>query len=194
MLTRHAVRSVLTVLAVGLAVAVLAPIPRFAGAPAAAAVPGDPLDPGQPPLVGAPNRVRLDIDRLMPRVVTSGTRSILVRGRVRNVGDRPISNVVVRLQLGERLDSQDAIQAALVHPPDANVALSDFTPVSRQLAPREEAPFAMRVRIGAGTGELPITERGIYPLLVNVNGRPEYGGQARVGSLDMLLPARSAPG
>lgn len=184
---RHVLRSVLVVLAAGLAVAMLAPVGP------ALAEPGDPLDPG-PSALRAANRVSLEIATLTPRVVTSDTRSITIRGKLRNIGDRPITNVELRMQLGERLDSQEAIQTALVHPPDAAVALSDFTPVTRRLAPRADADFAMRVDIGTAPGQLPLTERGIFPLLLNANGTPEYGGQARVGSLDMLLPVRSVPG
>lgn len=180
-------RRILSLLVAGLAVLALLPF-----APAAAS----PVDAGDAAIDAAPNRVHLQVSELTPRVVTAETRDLVLRGRITNTSDRKISRIEIRLQLGERLHSPRAVQSALLNPPDTDAGKSPFRPVSRGLAPGQSTPVAVRVPLGpaGGPGALPVDEHGIYPLLVNINGTPEYGGAARVGSLDMLLPVRSVPG
>ncbi|WP_425584530.1 DUF6049 family protein [Tomitella cavernea] len=43
------------------------------------------------------------------------------------------------------------------------------------------------------TRSLEIAEPGVYPLLVNVNGTPDYGGRARLDDARFLLPVLSLP-
>jgi hypothetical protein len=180
----------------GLLVATLAALALLPFAVPVSASPIDPPGPGDATLGGDENRVHLEVSELTPRVVTAQTDDIVLRGRITNTGDRPISRIDVRLQLGERLRSPQAMQNALLSPPETEAGKSPFKPVARALQPGQSAGLAVRVPLGAagGPGALPITERGVYPLLVNINGTPEYGGAARVGSLDMLLPVRSVPG
>lgn len=47
---------------------------------------------------------------------------------------------------------------------------------------------------GTEPTSLEIEQPGIYPILANVNGRPDYGGQARLAALSTLLPVLGVPG
>src|SRR5206468_608699 len=57
----------------------------------------------------------------------------------------------------------------------------------------QSAPVALAIPL-RGYHSLGITERGVYPLLINVNGRPDYGGKARLAALSVLLPVLDPPG
>ena len=51
----------------------------------------------------------------------------------------------------------------------------------------------MNVPISGPSG-LAITKPGVYPMLININGIPDYGRQARLATDAVLLPVRSVPG
>jgi hypothetical protein len=132
----------------------------------------------------------LHLDEFSPQVVRAGRSTITLAGRVRNVAQRNISGVAIRLQVGPRLASAQAVFRALNGPVRTARAASAFTTVARKLRPGQSAHFSERVPVGT----LGLGKAGLYPLLVNVNGQPAYSGRARLASLSMLLPVRSAPG
>ncbi|MCP2332990.1 DUF6049 family protein [Actinoalloteichus caeruleus] len=137
----------------------------------------------------------LSVSETTPRVVTpDGPPELVVTGRIHNVSDRNLSNVVVRLQRGEPVTSADAARAALDGTAPTDTAASPFVPVVESLAPGDSADFSVRAPLAGGDGTLGISQPGSYPLLVNANGQPDYGGDARLAATSMLLPVVGAPG
>jgi hypothetical protein len=147
--------------------------------------------PGQ----NAPARLRLDIEALTPRVVTADTESVTVTGKVVNIGDRPLFDLELRLERGKPLESEDAVRRALREPTDAEFVQPWFTPIVDELGENESKPFTLTVPVrGTGNTALQIDQPGIYPVLANINGRPQDGGRARLVALSTLLPVLGVPG
>jgi hypothetical protein len=138
---------------------------------------------------------RLELSSLSPRVVTVTSAPVLqVSGRVVNVGDRPITNLAIRLQRDEVVSSDDAATRALQGESDAP-HVTRFQPVPGNLGPGQSSPFHVEVplRGGADLESLEITKPGVYPVLVNLNGKPEAGGITRLASVPLLLPVLGIP-
>jgi hypothetical protein len=144
------------------------------------------------PIPDGQNRMRLELESLSPRVITSATSSITVTGTVTNTGDRRIDDVRVQLRRGEPLETEQQLREARTRPTDS--APSPFVLVGDTLAPGQTAQITLTVPVRAGEGSLRIEKPGVYPLLVNVNGRPEFSGKARLATAFVLLPALSVPG
>jgi Family of unknown function (DUF6049) len=138
---------------------------------------------------------RLELTDMSPRVVTITSAPVLrVQGQVVNVGDRPITNLGVRLQRDEPLISDGLATRAIRVIPEAP-HVTRFQPVPGELAPGQSSPFQLEVplRGGAELESLQITEPGVYPLLVNLNGKPDFGGTARLATVALLLPVLGIP-
>ncbi|HVV09096.1 hypothetical protein [Amycolatopsis sp.] len=146
------------------------------------------------PITDTP-RLRLDVSQMNPRVITSTSTTLNITGTVTNIGDRRISDLQVRLDLGDKLSSEKQIRSAMSGTA-ANAAYNskflDIDPGT--LEPGQTGQLNITVLLDGSAGNLRIAAPGIYPLLVNVNGTPDYGGQARLASLNLLLPVLSAPG
>ncbi|GHF10801.1 glycoprotein [Amycolatopsis deserti] len=143
----------------------------------------------------APSRLRLDVTQLNPRVITTNSVTLNVTGTVTNVGDRRISDLQVRLELGERLTTERQVRTAMSGAAAAAASSTDWVDVEpATLEPGESAQLSVTVRLDGTRGNLRVNSAGLYPLLVNVNGTPAYGGAARLASMSMLLPVLSAPG
>ncbi|MEU6644914.1 DUF6049 family protein [Saccharomonospora sp. NPDC046836] len=134
--------------------------------------------------LAAPNWLRLDVAQLSPRMVTPSTDELVVTGTVTNVSDRTITEVVARLQLGARQTSPYELEQSLIEPPPTDSGASAWVGVADSLEPGNSVP----VRISVPIAELPLSTPGVYPLLVNVNGTPAYGGAARLAAVHMFLP------
>ncbi|MGH3777178.1 MAG: DUF6049 family protein [Pseudonocardiaceae bacterium] len=138
---------------------------------------------------------RLELAEMSPRVVTAASAPVLrVTGRVLNVGDRPITNLEIRLQRDEPVISDEAAARAVRDVPEA-LHVTRFQPVPGDLAPGQSSPFQLDVplRGGAELESLQITEPGVYPLLVNLNGKPDFGDTARLAAVPLLLPVLGIP-
>jgi hypothetical protein len=138
---------------------------------------------------------RIDLADMSPRVITGASAPVLrVTGRVVNVGDRPITKLGVRLQRDEPLASDYAALAAVDQAPEAP-HVTRFSPLRNDLGPGQSTPFELDVplRGGAELESLQISEPGVYPLLVNLNGKPDFGGTARLASVPLLLPVLGLP-
>lgn len=155
-----------------------------------------PVAAGQPTQVQPPNPLaRLELAELSPRVVTTASApAVRVTGRVVNVGDRPISKLGIRLQRDDAVSSDEALTRALQGETEAP-QITRFQPVSGDLAPGQSSPFQFEVplRGGAELESLQITKPGVYPVLVNLNGKPEDGPITRLASLPLLLPVLGIP-
>ncbi|WP_439662423.1 DUF6049 family protein [Lentzea sp. HUAS TT2] len=143
-----------------------------------------------------PQFLRLDIDQLTPRFVTSDSPgTVKITGKIANVGDRKVFDIVLRLERGEPLGTEDDLRKALREPAAAEAVQPKFTPVAGELEPGQQKDFTLEVPLrGTEPTSLEVDQPGIYPILANVNGRPDYGGQARLAALSTLLPVLGVPG
>lgn len=170
--------------------------PATAASTATAAQAGEPR-PGQggpspTQRLSGPNLLNLDIDSLSPRILAAkeaGNSRVQVTGTVTNTGDRAVSEVVARLQVGQAVPTTSAFRQAVTEPPPADAAATEWVTLADSLAPGESTS----VRFDVPAADLPLTTPGVYPLLVNVNGTPEYGGPARLASMNLLLPVIDPP-
>jgi len=153
-----------------------------------------PLTTAAQPVSDTP-RLRLTVTQMNPRVINGTSTTLNITGTVTNTGDRRISDLQARLELGDRMTSERQVRTAMSGGTATGSSMSrflDLTPAA--LEPGQSAPLNITVRLDGSAGNLRITSPGIYPLLVNVNGTPAYGGQARLASLSVLLPVLGAPG
>jgi hypothetical protein len=144
----------------------------------------------------APNapRLRLDVTQMSPRYLTTQSTTLHISGKITNTGDRRISQLDVRLQLGERSTTDRQFTDSLVNPPTTFITQTKPTPVVNSLEPGQSAPLEITVPLGYAVNALQVARPGVYPLLVNVNGTPDFGGAARLAVLNMMLPVLSVPG
>jgi hypothetical protein len=157
--------------------------------------PADRRAPERPQLLA-----RIELATLSPRVVTTASAPVLkVSGRIVNIGDRSLSQLGVRLQRGDPLTSDQAATRAIRGVPDAPHA-TRFRALPGDLVPGQSRPFEfdvpLRGGVLGGAGELAslqIDRPGVYPLLVNLNGKPDFGGVARLASVPLLLPVLGLP-
>ncbi|KUI31675.1 hypothetical protein AU196_10490 [Mycobacterium sp. IS-1742] len=144
---------------------------------------------------GAAPFLQLRIDRVTPDVVTTASDPVVtVSGVVRNVGDRPVRDVVLRLEHAPAVDSSSGLRTNLTGNLDQFDPVADFITVAPELARGKEVPFTLAYPIrGAAGPSLGIDQPGVYPVLVNVNGTPEYGAPARLDDARFLLPVLGVP-
>jgi hypothetical protein len=156
--------------------------------PAAAQPIGQPV----PPVTGAQSLLELEVTELTPRIVTADTPSVTIKGKVTNTGDRRVDQIRVRLQRGDAISSDKALRE--IQAQNTDKAVGVFQDVTRTLEPGDSAELAISIPLRGAKGTLGIDAPGVYPLLVNVNGRPEYGDQARLTAVSIALPVMSVPG
>ncbi|QDQ98871.1 glycoprotein [Tomitella fengzijianii] len=166
--------------------------------------------PGGSDRTGMPQFLSLTIDTVTPEVVRAGPSTgapptsgpdragsapmVTVTGTVRNVGDRDVSDVEVRLQRAQQIDDADEVRSVLNLDQSNYGTVGLFHPVADSLARGQSAGFSLSLPLNdPATRSLAITEPGVYPLLVNVNGTPDYGGRARLDDARFLLPVLSLP-
>jgi hypothetical protein len=135
------------------------------------------------------------VERVTPDVVTTTSQPVVtVAGTVANVGDRPVRDVVVRLERAEAVSSSAGLRTNLDGDTDQYRPASDFLTVTAELRPGHKARFTLSAPVRSPTGpSLGIEAPGAYPLLVNVNGTPEYGEPARLDNARFLLPTVGVP-
>jgi hypothetical protein len=154
------------------------------GAPRAAA--------GEP---GATPFVRVRIDQVTPDVVTTTSQPVVtISGMVTNIGDRPVRDVMVRLEHAAAVTASAGLRTSLDGGTDQYQPAADFLTVSPELQRGQEAGFTLSVPLRSLTkAALGIDQPGIYPVLVNVNGTPDYGAPARLDNARFLLPVIGVP-
>jgi Family of unknown function (DUF6049) len=133
----------------------------------------------------------LEVESLAPRVVTATTPNLTVTGKVTNTGDRRIDNVRVQLLRDEPLNAERKLR----EPPNQNpeAARTQFVAVTDRLERGQSAQVQLTVPVRGQDG-LRIEAPGVYPVLVNINGQPEFSGRARLAAVSVLLPVLSVPG
>ncbi len=139
--------------------------------------------------------VRVRIDQVTPDVVTTSSQPVVtVSGMVTNVGDRPVRDVMVRLEHAAAVTGSASLRTSLDGNTDEYQPAADFLTVSAELRRGQEAAFILSAPVRSPeTPSLHIDKPGIYPLLVNVNGTPDYGAPARLDNARFLLPVIGVP-
>jgi uncharacterized protein DUF6049 len=146
-------------------------------------------EPGSTPFV------QVRVDRVTPEVVTTTSEPVVtVTGVVTNVGDRPVSDVMVRLEHAESVGTSTGLRTNLDGDTEQYEPVADFVTVASELQRGQKAGFALSAPVRSDTKRsLAIDRPGVYPLLVNVNGTPDYGAPARLDNARFLLPVVGVP-
>ncbi|HTM85500.1 MAG TPA: DUF6049 family protein [Mycobacterium sp.] len=139
--------------------------------------------------------LQIRIDRVTPEVVTTTSEPVLtVTGVVANVGDRPVRDVVIRLEHARAVPSSSALRTDLSGNLDQFTPVADFIEVAPEMERGQTAPFTLSYPLSGAEGpSLHIERPGVYPVLVNVNGTPDYGEPARLDDSRFLLPVLGVP-
>ncbi|RFD27252.1 hypothetical protein MUBE_01160 [Mycobacterium uberis] len=139
--------------------------------------------------------VRVRIDKVTPDVVTTSSEPVVtVSGIVTNVGDRPVRDVMVRLEHASAVNSSVALRTSLDGDTDQFQPAADFVTVAEELQRGQETGFTLSAFTRSTTKpSMAIDQPGVYPVLVNVNGTPDYGTPARLDNARFLLPVVGVP-
>ncbi|HVV22362.1 MAG TPA: DUF6049 family protein, partial [Pseudonocardiaceae bacterium] len=153
-----------------------------------------PLVPSASAATPAQKWLRLSLGSMQPSMVTASDTSVVITGQITNISDRHVNDLTIRIQVGEKLTGSGQIRSALS--PTAPYSHGDtvFAPLKTGgLAPGQAAQFSVTAQL-QGARSLRIDQAGVYPLMVNVQGVPDYGNTARLVAGTMLLPVLAPPG
>ncbi|SPM33868.1 hypothetical protein BN1232_00161, partial [Mycobacterium rhizamassiliense] len=144
---------------------------------------------------GATPFVRVRIDQVTPDVVTTTSPPVVtVSGMVTNIGDRPVRDVMVRLEHAAAVTASAGLRTSLDGGTDQYQAAAEFLTVAPELQRGQEVSFTLSAPLRSlAKTSLGIGKPGIYPVLVNVNGTPDYGAPARLDNARFLLPVIGVP-
>ncbi|WP_277676160.1 DUF6049 family protein [Saccharopolyspora rectivirgula] len=138
-------------------------------------------------------RIELDVTNVTPGVVQGNSPpEVVITGVLTNTTGQTITGLEGRVQRGNPVTTEPDTQRAM-RGNTPIVTTPYFRPIADRLAPGQQLPVELRIPL-AGPNSLQITEPGIYPLLVNVNGAPEGGSRARIAEEQFLLPVLAPPG
>ncbi len=156
------------------------------------------IGPGPRAAAGEPGEtpfVRIRIDQVTPDVVTTTSPPVVtVSGMVTNIGDRTVRDVMVRLEHAPAVNASAALRTSLDGGTDQYQPVADFLTVAPELQRGQEAGFTLSAPLRSLTKpSLGMEKPGIYPVLVNVNGTPDYGAPARLDNARFLLPVVGVP-
>lgn len=145
------------------------------------------------------NTLTFTVSSVTPAVVTSsGGNSVAIRGTVTNAAATPVTDLIYRMQRGDRLTNAAAVSKEIDDPgqPEAVIA-GDWASLGARIEPYRSIPFGMAAPIiGATSDSLRIDQPGVYPLMVNVNGVIDVQGvptEVRLGELHLLVTVTSLP-
>ncbi|GFG53413.1 hypothetical protein CQY20_12265 [Mycolicibacterium agri] len=144
---------------------------------------------------GAMPFLQVHIDEVTPEVVTTTSEPVVtVAGTVRNVGDREVRDVMVRLERAPAVASSAGLRTNLGGENSQFEPVAEFTTVSTDLQRGQDVAFRLTVPLRSQqVPSLGIDQPGVYPLLVNANGTPDYGAPARLDDARFLLPIIGVP-
>ena len=144
---------------------------------------------------GATPFVQVRIDQVTPQTVTTTSEPVVtVTGTVSNVGDRPVRDIMVRLEHAAAVNTSAGLRTNLDGDTDQYQPVADFVTVSTELQRGHKVGFSLSAPVRSLTKpSLAIGQPGIYPLLVNANGTPDYGEPARLDNARFLLPVVGVP-
>jgi hypothetical protein len=144
---------------------------------------------------GATPFVQVRIDQVTPQTVTTTSEPVVkVTGTVTNVGDRPVRDVMVRLEHAPAVGTSAGLRTDLDGDTDQYEPVADFLTVAPELQRGHKVGFSLSAPVRSLTKPtLGIGKPGVYPLLVNANGTPDYGEPARLDNARFLLPVVGVP-
>src|SRR3984885_7635733 len=139
--------------------------------------------------------VQVRIDQVTPQVATTTSEPVVtVTGTVANIGDRPVREVMTRLEHAPAVSNSAGLGTNLDGDTDQYQAAEEFVTVSPELRRGQKTKFTLSAPMRSATKHsLDINAPGVYPLLVNVNGTPDYGAPARLDNARFLLPVAGVP-
>ncbi len=151
-----------------------------------------PAAPGEPDTAAF---VQVRIDHVTPEVMTTSSDPLVtITGTVTNVGDRPVRDVMVRLEQAAAVASSAGLRTNLDGADDQYWPVAPFVTVAAELGRGQDAHFTVAAPVHtARQPALEIERPGVYPVLVNVNGTPDYGAPARLDDARFLLPVTGVP-
>ncbi|OBF89710.1 hypothetical protein A5791_16760 [Mycobacterium sp. 852002-51163_SCH5372311] len=139
--------------------------------------------------------IHVRIDQVTPDVVTTTSEPVVtVTGMVTNVGDRPVHDVMVRLEHAAAVASSAGLRTSLDGSTDEYQPAGDFVTIAPELQRGQEAGFVLTAPLRSLTKpSLGVGQPGVFPILVNANGTPDYGAPARLDNARFLLPVVGVP-
>ncbi len=146
-------------------------------------------EPGSAPFL------KVRVDSVTPDLITTTSEpTVTVTGTVTNVGDRPVRDVVARLEHAAAVTSSAGLRTSLGGANDQFQPVGEFTTVAAEMQRGQAVGFTFSYPIRSQTApSLGIEQPGVYPLLVNINGTPDYGDPARLDDARFLLPVLGVP-
>jgi hypothetical protein len=146
-------------------------------------------EPGSTPFL------QVRVDRVTPDLITTTSEpTVTVTGTVTNVGDRPVRDVVARLEHASAVKSSAGLRTTLDGANDQFQPVGEFTTVAAEMQRGQAVGFTFSYPMRSPTApSLGIDRPGVYPLLVNINGTPDYGDAARLDDARFLLPVLGVP-
>ncbi len=137
-------------------------------------------EPAPSPTQEPEDPLRVTLTEILPRAPRPGS-AVEVRGTLRNTGSRPVANLRVRLQVGERVTTHGVFQDADQDRPPTSLRVS--TTVPGVLAPGHTVSFDVRTDVRT----LRLDGTGVYPL--DVVARGDAGdGNDNLGLAPTWLP------
>src|SRR5439155_5634040 len=130
-----------------------------------------------------------------PEVVTTTSEPIVtVSGSILNVGDRPVRDVMVRLEHAAAVTASAGLRTNLTGNVDQYEPVADFITLAPELLRGQDVPFTLSYPLrSAELPSLHIDQPGVYPVMINVNVTPDYGEAARLDDARFLLPVLGVP-
>jgi hypothetical protein len=142
----------------------------------------------------APRFLRLSLNPASLNVVTTGAEnSVAVDGEIENFSDKPVTEVEARLQRAPAVLDSAGLDASLTDPEETYDTLGPFQLIADHIAAHAKARFHLSLPLRGSEDSLQISNPGVYPMLVNVNGTPDSGVHARLDDLRFLLPVLGLP-
>ncbi|GAA2334627.1 DUF6049 family protein [Saccharopolyspora halophila] len=135
---------------------------------------------------GSPGQ--FDVTKVTPNVVEpSSPGEVVVSGILTNNGDEPITDIEGRIEAGDPPASEPQVQRYMREGPPSSHG-PGFSDIPGRVEPGQRLPVQIRVPLD----QLQISEPGVYPLLVNINGSAD--GRRRIADAQFMLPVTGLPG
>jgi hypothetical protein len=101
---------------------------------------------------------------------------------------------MVRLEHAAAVNSSAGLRTNLGGATDQFEAVADFVTLAPELQRGQNVPFTLAYPLRSpDLPSLNIERPGVYPVLVNANGTPDYGAPARLDDARFLLPVLGVP-
>ena len=101
---------------------------------------------------------------------------------------------MVRLEHAAAVTSSAGLRTNLAGNVDQFEPVADFITLAPELLRGQDVPFTLAYPLRSPElSSLHIEQPGVYPVMVNVNGTPDYGEPARLADARFLLPVLGVP-